>query len=93
MNVPRAGCWHCGDTLPPDPPQALVAGAPHPVCCQGCRAAVEWIDQLGLADYYRLRSATPPRLADPARSRRSADVWQRPDLVRHVVRILADGRR
>ena len=24
------------------------------MCCQGCRAAAEWIEQLGLADYYRL---------------------------------------
>jgi len=27
------------------------------MCCQGCLAAAEWIDQLGLADYYAMRAA------------------------------------
>ena len=27
------------------------------MCCQGCRAAAEWIEQLGLSDYYALRTA------------------------------------
>lgn len=92
MNTAAATCWHCGDGLPPDPPQAVVAGVSHWVCCQGCRAAAEWIDQLGLGDYYRVRSAAPPRAPDPDRSRRSADAWQRPDLARHVVRSLASGQ-
>jgi Cu2+-exporting ATPase len=92
MNTPAASCWHCGESLPDDPPRALVTGASHAVCCQGCRAAAEWIGQLGLADYYRLRSATAPRAPDPAEARRSAAAWQRPELSRHAVRTLADGR-
>ena len=93
MNAPaRDGCWHCGESLPADPPQALVADVSHPVCCHGCRAAAEWIGQLGLADYYRLRSATAPRPPDPAQAKRSADAWQRPELARHAVRTLATGR-
>ena len=43
-------CWHCGESLPPDPPQASVAGIRHAVCCNGCRAVAEWIADLGLAD-------------------------------------------
>ena len=31
------------------------------MCCQGCRAAAEWIEQLGLSDYYALRTAPAPR--------------------------------
>ncbi len=85
-------CWHCGDTLPADPPLATVGGAAHPVCCQGCRAAAEWIDQLGLADYYRLRSAKPPRAPDPAQARQGADAWQRPELARHAVRAIGAGQ-
>jgi len=55
-------CWHCGEPLPPaNAPQAVVAGVAHAVCCAGCRAAAEWIDTLGLADYYRLRSAPAQR--------------------------------
>ncbi|MBS0570642.1 MAG: heavy metal translocating P-type ATPase, partial [Proteobacteria bacterium] len=85
-------CWHCGEPLPANPPQAMVAGVAHGVCCHGCRAAAEWIDKLGLGDYYRLRSATPPRAPDPQAAQRNAQTWQRPELARHVVRALDAGR-
>jgi Cu2+-exporting ATPase len=84
-------CWHCGDRLPADAPQAVVGGVAHPVCCQGCRAAAV-IDQLGLGDYYRLRSAKPPRAPDPVAAQRSADTWQRPELARHAVRTVGAGQ-
>ena len=86
-----AACWHCGEPLPAgEALLATVAGIAHAVCCQGCRAAAEWIDQLGLADYYRLRSepASRPREGDG-----DAATWRRAELVRHVVRDLGDGRR
>ncbi|WHZ11057.1 MAG: heavy metal translocating P-type ATPase [Burkholderiaceae bacterium] len=92
MNAPAASCWHCGESLPADAPRALVAGIEHLVCCQGCRAAAEWIGQLGLGDYYRLRSAVPPRAPDPLLAQRSADAWKRPELSRHAVRTLASGQ-
>ncbi|MEO6973024.1 MAG: heavy metal translocating P-type ATPase metal-binding domain-containing protein, partial [Rhodoferax sp.] len=92
MNTPVTACWHCGESLPANAPLALVAGVKHPVCCQGCRAAAEWISQLGLDDYYRLRSAVAPRAPDPVLARRSADAWQRPELSRHAVRTLASGQ-
>ncbi|HNR23098.1 MAG TPA: heavy metal translocating P-type ATPase [Steroidobacteraceae bacterium] len=92
MNAAARGCWHCGEPLPDtDAPQARVAGQLHPVCCHGCRAAAEWIDQLGLADYYRLRSAPAPRAAS-ADDMPSNQAWSRPALERHVVRDLAGGR-
>ncbi len=81
-------CWHCGEPLPPDPPQAVVGGIAHPVCCQGCRAAAEWIDHLGLADYYRIRSAPSLRAPDAEAGARNAQAWLRPELARHVVRAL-----
>ncbi len=97
-------CWHCGDALPADPPQAVVAGVAHAVCCPGCRAAAEWIDQLGLADYYRLRSApaarpevdahpaqTPHQMQQAQQVPSGAASWQRPELARHVVRRLDGG--
>lgn len=86
-----AACWHCGEPLPADPPHAMVAGQAHAVCCHGCRAAAEWIDKLGLADYYRLRSATPPRAPDPLAAQRNAQTWTRQELSRHVVRTLDAG--
>lgn len=93
MNPSPAGCWHCGETLPAQAPLARVAGAEHAVCCHGCRAAAEWIDQLGLGDYYRLRSAPAQRAPDAAESHRTAVAWARPELARHAVRDLGGGRR
>lgn len=92
MSGMPTGCWHCGEPLPADPPSARVAGAAHPVCCNGCRAVVEWIGDLGLADYYRLRSASVPRTPDPVESAKSAAAFERPDLSRLFVRTRADGK-
>lgn len=92
MNAAARGCWHCGEPLPAtDAPQAQVAGQLHPVCCHGCRAAAEWIDQLGLADYYRLRT-TPAQRAASADDTPSSRAWSRPALQRHVVRDIAGDR-
>ena len=91
MSAPALRCWHCGDRLPADPPQAMVAGTARAVCCQGCRAAAEWIAELGLADYYRLRSATAPKAPDLDQAARSAQAWQRPELARQSVRTLDGG--
>lgn len=85
-----AACWHCGEALPQPPIRAVVAGAERALCCHGCRAAAEWIDQLGLGDYYRLRSAPAPRAPERDDAERNAAAWQRPELARHVVRDL-DG--
>ena len=86
-------CWHCGEALPAGVViHARVAGATRPMCCQGCRAAAEWIEQLGLADYYALRTAPaqkPAADADPA----THDSWQHADNARHVIRDLGDGLR
>ena len=85
------GCWHCGEPLPADPPQALVAGIAHPVCCNGCRAVAEWIGELGLDSYYRLRSQSAVRPPDLGDWPRSAAAFERAELSRHFVRPLEDG--
>lgn len=91
MSTP--GCWHCGDALPAAPPRARVAGVEHAVCCQGCKAAAEWIDQLGLSDYYRLRSGPAAPVPEAQAAARHAGAWARPELARHVVRPLGEGQR
>ena len=84
-----SGCWHCGEPLPAgDAPHAAIAGTQRAFCCHGCRAAAEWIEHLGLADYYRLRSEPALRPADGADDNAT---WLRSDLARHVVRELGDG--
>lgn len=87
-------CWHCGEPLLATVVHARVGGELHAVCCHGCRAAAEWIEQLGLTDYYSLRTqpATKPNLEDAA-DRDSCLAWQRAELAKHVVRDLGDGRR
>src|SRR5262245_57753224 len=91
VNIEPDSCWHCGEPLPADPPQARVAGVARPVCCIGCRAVAEWIGELGLADYYRLRSGLSARAPDPDDSAKNAAAFLRPELSRHLVRALADG--
>jgi len=91
VNIEPHHCWHCGEPLPADPPQARVAGVARPVCCIGCRAVAEWIGELGLADYYRLRSGLSARAPDPDDSAKNAAAFLRPELSRHLVRALADG--
>jgi len=87
-----SGCWHCGSPLPAAAPSARVAGVDHAVCCHGCRAVAEWIGDLGLADYYRLRTASATPAPDLGDASRSAAALARPELARHIVRRLVDGR-
>ena len=62
------------------------------MCCQGCRAAAEWIEQLGLADYYRLRTA-PAQKTGRSGVRSTHDSWQSADNARHVIRDLGADLR
>lgn len=88
-------CWHCGEPLPAGVElHADIAGESRAMCCQGCCAAAQWIEQLGLTDYYRLRTTAAPKpLSDADADSRSRDAWQRPEVSRHVVRDLGDARR
>ena len=88
MRTLAESCWHCHEPLPTAVVLARVGGVDRAVCCQGCRAAVEWIGQLGLGDYYRLRSVPAPR----PRANDALHAWQRPEIARHVVRELPGGR-
>jgi Cu2+-exporting ATPase len=55
-------CFHCGEPVPADLQLSLrIGGDLRPMCCQGCRAAAEFIRDAGLADYYRFRDAPAPR--------------------------------
>jgi Cu2+-exporting ATPase len=56
----------------------------------GCRAAAEWIDALGLADYYRLRTA--PAQRPPALAEGPGAMFARPEVARQAVRDLGGER-
>ncbi|MFJ7566146.1 heavy metal translocating P-type ATPase [Herminiimonas sp. NPDC097707] len=52
------GCYHCGLSLPPAAHWAVeIDGQRREMCCPGCQAAAQTIVEMGLADYYRTRSA------------------------------------
>ncbi len=52
----RADCYHCGDPIPPGPPIfAEINGEKQPMCCIGCKAVTEFIDNSGLNAFYRFR--------------------------------------
>lgn len=88
----HAACWHCGEQLPAEVLYASIAGQSRALCCRGCLAAAEWIEQLGLGDYYRLRTVLAQKPNDDPSSRSSAHAaWLRPEVARHVVRKLAQG--
>jgi len=76
-------CWHCRAPLPRhDVVHARIAGQLRPMCCHGCRAAAEWIEALGLGDYYQLRTAPAPGPAPAGAPQLD------PQLARHVIREL-----
>ncbi len=66
---------------------ARVQGQERAVCCPGCKAAAEWIDTLGLGDYYRLRSEPAPRGGEGT----DYSAWDRPALRRLHVRTSSPG--
>ncbi len=61
-------------------------------CCNGCSAAAQWIEGLGLVDYYRLRTAAADRAPDRLENQRSAAVWESSALARLVVRKVDSAR-
>ena len=94
MKLASGHCWHCGESLPATGAvHAEVAGRQRALCCEGCHTAAAWIEQLGLGDYYRLRTH-PAQKPEPGRDEaESNQAWQRAEVARHVVRDLGDHRR
>ncbi|MBM0108171.1 cadmium-translocating P-type ATPase [Steroidobacter sp. S1-65] len=92
MNAHVTSCWHCGEPLPAtDVVHAHIDGVQRSMCCHGCRAAAEWIEQLGLGDYYRLRTQGALKPAEDLQHHHAA--WERFEVAQHVTRDLGDGRR
>ncbi|HEY6643697.1 heavy metal translocating P-type ATPase, partial [Povalibacter sp.] len=90
MTTHDNACWHCAEPVPAGVViHARVGGETRAMCCHGCRAAAEWIEQIGLGDYYRLRTQS----AQKPESFSDSNAWQRPEIARHVIRDLGAGRR
>ena len=85
-----AGCFHCGDPLPPgDDIVARVGGKAEPVCCHGCRAVAEFIDANGLASFYAHRDAPPADVELRPEASPAYAVFDDPALLGRYVRVRA----
>jgi Cu2+-exporting ATPase len=80
-----ARCWHCGLDVPEDVDVRVpVDGTERPMCCHGCAAAATFLEDAGLAAYYRLRET---RTGVPAPEPDARDDWATGELAdRYVVR-------
>ncbi len=94
MSAAANQCWHCSEILPASGVvYAQVAGRKRAMCCQGCQAAAEWIEQLGLGDYYRLRTHPAQKPDASIADAKTGEAWQRVEISRHIIRDLGDHRR
>lgn len=88
-------CFHCGLPTDPDTPWTTpIDGRQRPMCCPGCQAAAAAIDGLGLADFYRHRTAMPPTARELS-AERAAEyaVYDQPELEARYIADTGDGRR
>ncbi len=86
-------CYHCGEVIRGSHPfEAQVEGQLRPMCCMGCKVVAEVIDQGGLGNYYRYRSAnaiTPESLA--ADYLAELELYDRPEAQKSFVHHHTDG--
>jgi Cu2+-exporting ATPase len=88
-------CYHCGLPVPAGSHfNATIEGAQRAMCCAGCQAVAQAIDDNGLADYYRHRDALPerPREALPA-VLQELTLYDHPDVQQGFVRPLSEHER
>ena len=82
-------CFHCSEPLPVSPAMLQVEGVERAFCCDGCAAAMQWIRDARLDDYYRLRSEPAARVA-------AADedlaLWDRDEVIAEHARTIPGGR-
>src|SRR5690625_3551064 len=73
-------CWHCGKVDASHPFTARTPDGEKPACCAGCAAAIEMVHDLGLDDYYLMRSDAAP-LVDQSDHERTLALFDMPELL------------
>lgn len=95
-------CFHCFEPLPKFCDiQADINGVSKPMCCYGCKAAAEYIQQQDLSKFYshRERSGLQRRFARgdiASHSQSNSENWSfldRPETASHYVTINPEGER
>lgn len=80
-------CFHCGQTTTSGLVEQKIQGKLQSFCCTGCSAATLWINDAGLADYYKLRTEQSPQAdANPV----DLSAWDHPDTLSKHARF-SDG--
>jgi copper chaperone CopZ len=92
-------CFHCGEPLarrgagPASSSGSLnanVRGEQVAVCCHGCRAAVQFVESMGLDDFYRFRTESSPKPRDSTTEWMAYDA---PELLEAFTSVDRAGRR
>ena len=87
-------CAHCGE---PAVPELYVEqlGQRLPVCCPGCAGAMTLVHELGLDNYYRLRTdrARPHGGDEPGDRERNLALFRMPELLAEHESVTPEGRR
>ena len=83
-------CFHCGAPVPKESEHISIQinGAAQPMCCVSCRESAKWIHDIGLSDFYQLRAHQ--KVNTDAVVQTDHQIWQRPELQRHVLRKVDD---
>ncbi|HEX2830453.1 MAG TPA: heavy metal translocating P-type ATPase [Burkholderiales bacterium] len=86
----KSTCFHCALPLDGAAFPVTVGGETRTTCCAGCQAVAQTIVDNGLADYYRNRTAAPPRTENPRRTLATLELYDVPDVQRSFVRVAHD---
>src|SRR5690606_11121991 len=83
-------CYHCGEIIPDNIDIKInINGEERMMCCQGCRAVAQAINEYGLENYYRYRTELPPR---PESSTTDTipdlEIYDNPDFQKPFVRVI-----
>ncbi len=75
MRNSNQSCFHCGESLAPEVDLTVTINTTEfPVCCNGCKAVAEFIEEGQLGQFYRHRDSNSKRV-DEGSLQRSKD-WQ-----------------
>jgi len=95
ISADKESCYHCGEIVPENLDiKIVIEGVERPMCCQGCRAVAQAINEFGLENYYRYRSRLPPKpeLTSPG-STPDLKIYDNPDIQRTFVRTINSSQR
>lgn len=81
-------CYHCAEEIPQGSQWYAVAGGrKRQLCSQRCQETVQWIEKIGLSDYYRLRTGPSQRTTTAAVDQ----AWASEAVLQQVLKQKAEG--